>query len=954
MAIAFVAKGATATVDTSTGTTGQISVDLPAGHASGHLLVMYVLTDDNSNVLITPTGWTRLLYITAGTSTQTPYTARPRLKVYVRIDDGTLSSPLTLTFSTAPWPVGKPSVVAHIEAYSGVDATAPIGEWSWQTTVATTAAQAHPILTTTRANDWLITYRAVSADSPGATFTVSGGTNTERQDDFDTIPELASATYDSNGALAAGAQTQRTTTASRAATYGSLMVSIAIQPPSAAGATTAPAGSAEALGTAYDATVTAQDGSWDFCGPGGLPVYNVAIDWNGDGFSVPGATLNLNPYVATDLSDWTVINSTIARTTGIIGPRVPVLRLTSSTGSSPRTTSGHRAAVTGQSYRVHGWVYAPVALPSTAALWLNWYDAGDVFLSSSITSATLTPGTWTLLDATFTAPASTAKASISMVESGTPGAGFVLYGYGLLLIDPAAAGTSDIPSPGDDITTKVLESGIAIGYGRDQDRQLSPASVGSASLSVINTDRGLSPEFTASLLYGDLEPARQTRAKVTYGGNVYPLMLSKIDDYNIKADLDDRTVDFTFLDGMADLQNVKLSTAVYASQRTGALISTILDLAGWTGPRDLDLGATVVPYWWVEQTDALTAIQDLVKSEGTPSLAYQAPDGTFVFRDRHHRLLRGESTEAQATFSQPVLMDCTAPAVTGGLDFTAPFVYAHGWRDIVNSVTFEISERSLETDYAVVWNQEDTVQLGNGEAVNIGVSASDPFMEAITPVEGTDFTRTGAGTVSVLLSRDSGQSAVLTLMANGGSATISGLQLRAKAVSVRRNIKVSREDTDSITQHGEKSYPETAPWANANDADAIAGMILLHYAKRRPTIQLRVTSQDPAHFVQVLSRTVSDRIHVRYDEMGIDSDFYIEHVTHTVQRMNAPGRPPVHSVVFGCEKNIEVSANPFTFDKRGAGFDQGVFDPIQADSPDTVFIFDHPTQGKFDTGLFGT
>jgi hypothetical protein len=31
-----------------------------------------------------------------------------------------------------------------------------------------------------------------------------------------------------------------------------------------------------------------------------------------------------------------------------------------------------------------------------------------------------------------------------------------------------------------------------------------------------------------------------------------------------------------------------------------------------------------------------------------------------------------------------------------------------------------------------------------------------------------------------------------------------------------------------------------------------------------------------------------------------------------------------------------------------------VFDPTAADDPDAVFIFDHPTQGQFNTGRFGT
>jgi len=302
-------------------------------------------------------------------------------------------------------------------------------------------------------------------------------------------------------------------------------------------------------------------------------------------------------------------------------------------------------------------------------------------------------------------------------------------------------------------------------------------------------------------------------------------------------------------------------------------------------------------------------------------------------------------------------MDCTvSPPVTGDgtFDFTAPFTYQHGARDIVNSVVFDIQERVEDAALSVVWSQDDQVPISNGQSLTIEVSTTDPFVDAVTPVSGTDFVVSGAGVVNVTLSRDSGQSAILTLLAVGGSVNISGLRLRAKTIAVSRQIKVTRIDSDSISQHGQKDYPDQAPWANANDADAIAGMILLQYARRRPTVQLRIVTSDPAHLIQVLLRTVSDRIHLTYGEMGLDSDFFVESVQHTIQRINQSGKPPVHSVVLGCEKDVDVTANPFTFDLRGAGFDDGVFDPMASDDPATVFRFDDPIQGVFDFGKYGT
>jgi hypothetical protein len=791
MAIAFRSVGARLKADVSIAG-GSLSVQLPTGHASGDLLLMFVLTDANSSST-DPAGWDRTFYITVGGATASPYNPAPRLKVYARIDNGSLGSTVPLTFNTSGWPTGNPYVLAFTAAYSGCDPSGPIEYWAWRTTTDTTAAQAHPAVTTAATGDWLLTFRAVSSDSPAATFTNSVGTDVERVDDSDGFNELAVALYDANAALAAGAQTVRTTTASRAATYGSLLASFALKPASTATATYATPGVAQVTATAPSPTVQSQNGGWDLCDPGGLPAYQFSIDWDGQ----PGGT-------------------------------------------------------------------------------------------------------------------------------------------------------------GEDVTGDII-SDIPITYGRDQERQLKPAAVGSSSFTLNNVSRAYSPENTDSPLYGDLDPARAMTGQVTFEGQTYPLFRGRIDDFNIKADFNDRTVDFTFLDGLNDLAGVKLSTGVYAAMRTGDLINVVLDEAGWTGGRDIDPGATLVKYWWLSDTDALSAINDLVKSEGPPAIAYCAPDGTLVFRDRHHRLLRQASRTVQATFHADALGDCTANGVPqGALSLAKPFSYAHGWRDIVNSVAFDVTDR--EPSYVVqqVWQDTSTYVLSIGQSIDLTVSGSDPFINAVTPVPGTDIVYTGAGVLNVLLDRTSGATAKLTIQAVGAGVTITSVQVRAQSLVAQPSVRVSQSDAVSIEQHGERAYPDGAPWAGVEDAQAIASMILLHYAERRPTVQIRIVSSDPAHYVQVLQRTISDRIHITNDEMRLDADFFVERVTHTIQRTGVTGRPPVHAVVLACEKDQDTAANPFTFDKRGAGFDMGVFDPLRADDEDQVFVFDDPVQGAFNFGEFGT
>lgn len=290
-------------------------------------------------------------------------------------------------------------------------------------------------------------------------------------------------------------------------------------------------------------------------------------------------------------------------------------------------------------------------------------------------------------------------------------------------------------------------------------------------------------------------------------------------------------------------------------------------------------------------------------------------------------------------------------------DFISPFEYSHGWRDIVNDVVFPVEERQPDAGLTAVWESTATISLAIGQAVTVDVQASDPFLDAQDIEDGTDIVYSGAGIPSTLLSRRSGQSAAITITAIGGSVTVTYLRLRARSVPVVRTVQVAAADSTSIARHGQRTYGDEAPWAGSHDALAVAQLLLAAYSERRPTVSVRIVSSDLAHHLQVVERQISDLITIRNGELGLYSDFFIENISHTLARMvgvdECPG--PVHYATFGCERSgVVVPDNPFTFDVAGAGFDDGVFDPTAADNPDTVFIFDHATQGQFDFGRFGT
>lgn len=504
----------------------------------------------------------------------------------------------------------------------------------------------------------------------------------------------------------------------------------------------------------------------------------------------------------------------------------------------------------------------------------------------------------------------------------------------------------------DDLTEDVLDRGITSTYGRDQNRQLTPAFVGSAAFDVCNVSRIFSPENTDSPIVDNLGPARSTRIQVEFNNTTHQIHNGLVDDFTVRADFTDRSVGFTSLDGLALLQNALLSTPILEAERTGEIINFILDEIGWTGSRDIDIGANHVPWWWEESTDAFTAVRNLIISEGPPSIAYVAPDGTFIFRDRHHRIQDNTSLDSQAFFNANEI-SCESFPVSG-FGYTAPFVYIHGWRDIINHVSQDVEIRTPEPGISEVWRDGGFYQIAAGETLSLNTVSSGPFF--IT----TDFgpfvefdSISGAASLSISISRTSGQSVMLHLEAVGAPVSFTGIRLLARRLSSESLAKVDEEDSSSVQRHGDKFYPFDIVWADKNNVEALAQIILAHYAERRPTVQMRITSCDADHLLQILTRTISDRITIRNDELRLFSDFFVESVAHTIQRINTE-QGVVHSVILGCEKTLEVMNDCFTFDKVGAGFDQGVFCGEGIDNPETVFIFDDLDNGQFDFGVFGT
>src|SRR4249919_671650 len=272
---------------------------------------------------------------------------------------------------------------------------------------------------------------------------------------------------------------------------------------------------------------------------------------------------------------------------------------------------------------------------------------------------------------------------------------------------------------------------ISLDYGRDQSTALAPTIAGRGSLVLDNDDRRFSPRNTSSPIYGYVKPARPVRITRTLptSGTTYTLFVGHTDDSPINPDVTSKQVSLSLVDSLADFRGLNITTPLYQGIRTGQAIGYILDACGWSAPlRDLDAGATVIPFWWEDGTDALDALGKVLRSEGPPAMLTVGSSGEIVFKDRHHRLLDAASLTSQATFRADGMIE---PVMN------IPFDYDEAWKNIINTGLISVDVRTPNA-LDVVWTIDSPIGFTASETKTFIAQTTDPFYNAVTPLSGTD------------------------------------------------------------------------------------------------------------------------------------------------------------------------------------------------------------------------
>ncbi len=453
-------------------------------------------------------------------------------------------------------------------------------------------------------------------------------------------------------------------------------------------------------------------------------------------------------------------------------------------------------------------------------------------------------------------------------------------------------------SVGEYVTGRIrVDPGIRTVRGRDQARLLSPPRAGSFEVVLDNQSGDYYKERASGPLYGNLLPGRSVRFRQSYLGITYDIWKGNLDRLLPRPSISRRDARLSCLGSLAQLVGKRVSTQLYEFIRTDQALGYILDAVGWpAGARVLDVGKTTLPYWWLDDADAFDAAVELYATEGPGAYLGEDGQGRIVFESRHYRLLTARCTTSQAIFRDE----------NNGADpyFSEPFGYDDGEDSVVNVCTVSVNVRAVQA-LAVVWQNGSDLTLGAGEVRKIGAKTSDPFKAAVAPVAGIDYTVTAGSVVSVTISRTSGQSTEITVTAGPAGATVTGLQLRAQAVTVSTRIKRTNTVDTSASQldHGIRTYPLSIwPEIGVEVAQDLANAIVGIYQDPRPAVELTILPGHEGNRVQQLAREVSDRITVIEKQSGMNGPVFIERIGHTIRDQGID-----QVTVFGCEKASDVS-----------------------------------------------
>lgn len=465
------------------------------------------------------------------------------------------------------------------------------------------------------------------------------------------------------------------------------------------------------------------------------------------------------------------------------------------------------------------------------------------------------------------------------------------------------------------LTPRALaDGGLTISRGRDQARPLGKPMTATAGVVLDNRDRILSPENAGGPLYQVLDPGKSVKVVDGYGSAcaynahvgyndpilyngraVASLFVGLLDDLEHTTTVGQRQASLKAVGNLYKLNGVTVSTPLSAGITSGSAVNLVLDAAGWPAGADyrtVASGDTTLAYWWLDEADAMAALNDLLTIEGPPAAIYEDGAGRFVFENRLYRATTTRANTTRGTFSDT--------GFGGTSYYHVGLAYSPNNRDIINDCSVAIKRRQPQPT-GTVWTYGGTFTLAAGATTTIFASVNDPVTAVQTPVA---LYSAGTATITLPASLQYAQKIGIQIVAGGAGCTGTALSFLAQTVATVSEQVVPNDVTAasaaSISKYKRKSLPISARQELSEAyALALANAVVTYYQQPRPTVTLSLANVDGDMLSQMLEREISDRITIVDAQLGLGSgtaDFWIEQISHKVTEFQ--GR--IHETTWAC------------------------------------------------------
>jgi len=453
--------------------------------------------------------------------------------------------------------------------------------------------------------------------------------------------------------------------------------------------------------------------------------------------------------------------------------------------------------------------------------------------------------------------------------------------YGILVTRDAITGES----AGDDMTINLTIEQSYLGenitgdvksasFTRGKSDELGKAEVGQLSITVNNDSGNYSPSNSGGDYYGYLYPKRTIGIRAYDDDYNYQLFYGYVEEIIPHPHQSEQDAIITATDGLDYLSRHDMATALYKDTKTGAIHDYILTDANWLRLAILNDGQDTVPFWYGHDVKARFAQTEIDDSE--QGFSYVDGFGYFNFEDRYYRSSE-EGQTSQATFTNTML------------DMT----YSLNTKNVYNIIKATITPFELQSE-AELWRLEETPSIDIGDTL-VWWGDSEYFVDAwVTPASTTDYTANSASdgsgddmTSDIAITTTKFAKTIKLSIKNNGTVPVYITLLKARGTWYDDQTKVTRKAEDSTSQddYQKRTLNIGGKYLdNTTQAEGLVEVALSKYKEPRGEIGMSIMGSDDTNLAQILSLEISDRITVVNTELGINADYFIDYMEHSISQ----------------------------------------------------------------------